>query len=78
VRLVLRIPGGRPVIALGEVRHYTEQLDREFFGIEFTKVTEPHRAQIEEYIERRLREERGPVKFLPSRRLPPVSGAGES
>jgi len=58
VRLVLRIPGGRPVIALGEVRHRTEHLDNEFFGIEFMELAVQHRAQIEAYIERRLREER--------------------
>ena len=58
VRLVLRIPGGRPVIALGEVRHHTEHLDHEFFGVEFVELTDGHRAQIEAYIERRLREER--------------------
>ena len=60
VRLVLRIPGGRPVIALGEVRHHSEQLDKEFFGVEFVELADHHRAQIEAYIERRLREEHAP------------------
>jgi len=58
VRLVLRVPGGRPLIALGEVRHRTEHLEEEFFGVEFMELADGHRAQIEAYIERRLREER--------------------
>jgi len=58
VRLVIRIPGGRPVIAFGEVRHRSEQLDRQFCGIEFMELADHHRTQIEDYIERRLREER--------------------
>jgi hypothetical protein len=58
VRLVLRVPGGRPLIALGEVRHRTEALEEEFFGVEFMELADCHRAQIEAYIERRLREER--------------------
>jgi len=62
VRLVLRIPGGRPVIALGEVRHKTEQLDRQFFGVEFMELADHHREQIEDYIERRLREEHTPSR----------------
>ena len=74
VRLVLRIPGGRPVIALGEVRHRTEHLDREFFGIEFMELTDPHRALIEAYIERRLRDEHAPRR--PGRSAA-VSGSGE-
>ena len=75
VRLVLRIPGGRPLIALGEVRHKTEQLDREFFGVEFMELTDHHRAQIEDYIERRQREEHGPRRPV---RPPPFSGPGDS
>ena len=75
VRLVIRIPGGRPVIALGEVRHRTEQLDQEFFGIEFMELTDHYRAQIEAYIERRLREEHAPRR---SGRAPSASGLGES
>ena len=63
------------MIALGEVRHKTEQLDREFFGVEFMELTDHHRAQIEDYIERRLREEHGPRRPV---RPPPFSGPGDS
>jgi c-di-GMP-binding flagellar brake protein YcgR len=58
VRLLVTLPGERPFIVNGEVRHRTERVDHEECGVEFIQMADHHRALVEAYIAGRLREER--------------------
>ena len=52
VELILSLPGERPFLACGVVRHRTyEQADRPFLGIEFTVMEARRREQLRNYLE---------------------------
>ena len=56
VELVLTLPGHRPFLARGKVRHVTEEGGpSERFGVEFTEIRRRHRAWIRSFVEGRLR-----------------------
>lgn len=46
VELVITLPGARPFLAAGRLRHRTKG----FFGVEFTRLSAPQRAEIEAYV----------------------------
>jgi c-di-GMP-binding flagellar brake protein YcgR len=56
VDLVVTLPGRRPFLAKGHVRHRTWRDARWFFGVEFTELAERDRAAIDRYVTRRRRE----------------------
>lgn len=51
VQLVLTLPGRRPFLARGKIRHITEEGGpSERFGVEFTEIRARHRAWIASFI----------------------------
>ncbi|MGE4652165.1 MAG: PilZ domain-containing protein [Myxococcota bacterium] len=52
VELILTLPGERPFLACGLVRHRTQvEADRPFLGIEFTALEARRREQLRNYLE---------------------------
>jgi len=52
VELILSLPGERPFLACGVVRHRTHEAgDRPFLGIEFTVMESRRRDQLRNYLE---------------------------
>ncbi len=49
VDLVVTLPGEKPFLARGRIVHRTKT-DREFFGIEFSKLDRAHRRRIRLYV----------------------------
>lgn len=57
VELVITLPGGRPFIAQGVVRHSRlEGSSSDFFGIEFTSISDDNLDRIRGYVEQRQAE----------------------
>jgi len=58
VDLVLTLPGGRPFLTRGVIRHHTcsDEGDAHHFGIRFTGLSDSQRTLIERYIVRRVGE----------------------
>jgi hypothetical protein len=56
VDLVITLPGRRPFLATGYVRHRTWRDSRWFFGVEFTDLSRRDRDAIDRYVTRRNRE----------------------
>lgn len=56
VELVVTLPGGRPFLAVGVIRHVTEDgaIDAGHFGLEFTALADSARQALSEYVDRRL------------------------
>jgi hypothetical protein len=54
VDLVITLPGHRPFLATGYVRHRTWRDSRWFFGVEFTDLAARDREAIGRYVARRL------------------------
>jgi hypothetical protein len=55
VDLVITLPGRRPFLATGYVRHRTRRDSRWFFGVEFTDLAPRDRAAIDRYVTSRNR-----------------------
>lgn len=54
LQLIVTLPGGRPFLARGSIRHVS--LAKSVFGVQFTDLPSKHRAALEQYVEARLRE----------------------
>jgi c-di-GMP-binding flagellar brake protein YcgR len=54
VDLVITLPGRRPFLARGHVRHRTWRDSRWFFGVEFSELAERDRSALARYVARRL------------------------
>ena len=55
LELVITLPGQRPFQALGVIRHVTARAPEEYFGLEFTRISERALEGIEAYVTARLR-----------------------
>ena len=54
VELVVTLPGGKPFLAMGEIKHVTETRDEpHHFGLHFTALAGSHRAALEHYVRSR-------------------------
>ena len=63
VELVVTLPGRKPFMVTGSVKHDSENKAGErFFGIEFAKLSPKHCARIRSFVTRRAEEEPGSVK----------------
>ena len=52
VELVITLPGQRPFLAKGQVRHRTHHFeDESFFGVEFVDLPKKRREQIRRYLD---------------------------
>ena len=49
MELVVTLPGQRPYLAKGILRHF-QDLPKSFFGVEFSDLPEPLRGHLESYI----------------------------
>jgi hypothetical protein len=58
VQLVITLPGVKTFLARGVIRHVTGRgRSGEYFGVQFTEISERHRDELHEYIERTLAEQ---------------------
>jgi c-di-GMP-binding flagellar brake protein YcgR len=55
VDLVISLPGERPFMARGRIVHRTKT-QQEFFGVEFTRLSQAHQRLVERYVDARRRE----------------------
>jgi len=53
VDLVITLPGRRPFLAKGHVRHRTWRDSRWFFGVEFSELAARDRTALDRYVSRR-------------------------
>jgi c-di-GMP-binding flagellar brake protein YcgR len=56
VALVITLPGQRTFMARGQVKHHAEGTTSNFFGVQFTRISAPHRAKIRAYVKHRCAE----------------------
>ena len=55
VELVVTLPGYKPFLAMGVVKHVTESGDEpQHFGLEFTALAGSHRRALEQYVRSRM------------------------
>ena len=54
VQLILTLPGKKPFMAKGAIRHLTVAGGSGRFGVEFTELEPVHRTVIENYVEQML------------------------
>ena len=54
VQLIMTLPGKKPFLAKGAIRHLTAAGESGRFGVEFTELDQVHRTVIENYVEQML------------------------
>ena len=54
VELVVTLPGRKPFLAMGVIKHVTESEEAQHFGVEFTALAGSHRQALEQYVRSRM------------------------